>query len=514
MREGFDIAFEMSGFPTALPLVIDNMNHGGRIAILGLPSEPFSIDWGVVVTRMLTLKGIYGREMFETWNSMSAMLHTSEVLRAAHRVARLAPVRRHAVAGGVRRGRVGRGGQGHHRLDADLMDATTRQRFADELAAIESAGSPSTSGRWSAPSRRSIGLGETLADELLRQQLPGPGRRRAHRGRRRRRDPRPWASGWPASGSSAARRTSTWSSSGRSRASCSATTRSCSRPASTRTAGCSRSCSAPTTRSSPTSSTTPRSSTASACARRSASATATPTWPTSRPQLVAAAGARTRVIVTDGVFSMDGSYAPLDGICDLAERYDAMVLVDDSHAVGSSARAVAARRGCSGWPTASTSSPARSARRSVARRAATSPRSRRSSTCCASARGRTCSPTRSRRRWSPARSRRIELVASSTRHARRWRNAALFRELMTDAGFDLLPGSHPIVPVMFGDAVLAAGVARALRGARRLRDRVQLPGRPPRHARGSGCSCPQCTPRRTSRACVEAFVAARDEVVA
>jgi len=81
MREGFDIAFEMSGSPTALPLVIDNMNHGGRIAMLGLPSEPFSIDWGVVVTRMLTLKGIYGREMFETWNSMSAMLHTSEVLR-------------------------------------------------------------------------------------------------------------------------------------------------------------------------------------------------------------------------------------------------------------------------------------------------------------------------------------------------------------------------------------------------------------------------------------------------
>ncbi len=81
MREGFDVAFEMSGAPAALPLVIDNMNHGGRIAMLGLPSAPFGIDWSVVVLRMLTLKGIYGREMFETWNSMSAMLHTSDVLR-------------------------------------------------------------------------------------------------------------------------------------------------------------------------------------------------------------------------------------------------------------------------------------------------------------------------------------------------------------------------------------------------------------------------------------------------
>lgn len=81
MREGFDVAFEMSGAPQALPLVIDNMNHGGRIAMLGLPSEPFPVAWDTVVLRMLTLRGIYGREMFETWNSMSAMLQTSAVLR-------------------------------------------------------------------------------------------------------------------------------------------------------------------------------------------------------------------------------------------------------------------------------------------------------------------------------------------------------------------------------------------------------------------------------------------------
>lgn len=81
MKEGFDIALEMSGHPSALPEVIRNMNHGGRIALLGLPSAPIDIDWGVVVTHMLTLQGIYGREMFETWNAMTAMLATSELLR-------------------------------------------------------------------------------------------------------------------------------------------------------------------------------------------------------------------------------------------------------------------------------------------------------------------------------------------------------------------------------------------------------------------------------------------------
>lgn len=81
MREGFDIGFEMSGSPAALPEMIENMNHGGRIAMLGLPAAQFSIDWGKAVTHMLTLKGIYGREMFETWNAMAAMLQTSETLR-------------------------------------------------------------------------------------------------------------------------------------------------------------------------------------------------------------------------------------------------------------------------------------------------------------------------------------------------------------------------------------------------------------------------------------------------
>ncbi|SBN63631.1 threonine 3-dehydrogenase [Curtobacterium sp. 9128] len=81
MREGFDVGFEMSGAPDALPSMVANMNHGGRIAMLGLPSSTIAVDWGLVVTHMLTVKGIYGREMFETWQAMSSMLQTSTALR-------------------------------------------------------------------------------------------------------------------------------------------------------------------------------------------------------------------------------------------------------------------------------------------------------------------------------------------------------------------------------------------------------------------------------------------------
>jgi threonine 3-dehydrogenase len=76
MVEGFDVALEMSGHPTALPDIIANLNHGGRIAVLGLPTQPIQIDWSKVVTHMITIKGIYGREMFETWYAMSAMLRS------------------------------------------------------------------------------------------------------------------------------------------------------------------------------------------------------------------------------------------------------------------------------------------------------------------------------------------------------------------------------------------------------------------------------------------------------
>ncbi|KPC58618.1 L-threonine 3-dehydrogenase [Streptomyces chattanoogensis] len=74
LREGFDVGLEMSGRPEALRDMIDNMTHGGRIAVLGLPSEEFPVDWSRVVTSMITIKGIYGREMFETWYAMSVLL--------------------------------------------------------------------------------------------------------------------------------------------------------------------------------------------------------------------------------------------------------------------------------------------------------------------------------------------------------------------------------------------------------------------------------------------------------
>ncbi len=81
MREGFDVGLEISGQARALQEMIGNMNHGGKISLLGLPSQKFEIDWTMVVTRMLTLQGIYGREMYETWNAMSAMLTSSPELR-------------------------------------------------------------------------------------------------------------------------------------------------------------------------------------------------------------------------------------------------------------------------------------------------------------------------------------------------------------------------------------------------------------------------------------------------
>ena len=83
MHEGFDVGFEMSGHASALPEMITNLNHGGRVAMLGLPSEPINVDWAKVVTHMITIKGIYGREMYESWVAMSAMLQSSQWLRDA-----------------------------------------------------------------------------------------------------------------------------------------------------------------------------------------------------------------------------------------------------------------------------------------------------------------------------------------------------------------------------------------------------------------------------------------------
>jgi threonine 3-dehydrogenase len=81
MREGFDVGLEMSGAPAAVEDLLKNMNHGGRVAMLGLPKDPYPIDWGRLITHMITIKGIYGREMYDTWYSMSSMLGSSELLR-------------------------------------------------------------------------------------------------------------------------------------------------------------------------------------------------------------------------------------------------------------------------------------------------------------------------------------------------------------------------------------------------------------------------------------------------
>ena len=74
MSEGFDVGLEMSGNPAAFNDLIQQMCHGGKIAVLGIPSGDVAIDWNTVIFNMLTIKGIYGREMYETWYKMSVMI--------------------------------------------------------------------------------------------------------------------------------------------------------------------------------------------------------------------------------------------------------------------------------------------------------------------------------------------------------------------------------------------------------------------------------------------------------
>jgi threonine 3-dehydrogenase len=76
MKEGFDVGLEMSGSPAALRDMLANMAHGGRIALLGIPGEEIAIDWNLVVFNGLTIRGIYGREMYETWYTMTVMLQS------------------------------------------------------------------------------------------------------------------------------------------------------------------------------------------------------------------------------------------------------------------------------------------------------------------------------------------------------------------------------------------------------------------------------------------------------
>ena len=180
-------------------------------------------------------------------------------------------------------------------------------------------------------------------------------------------------------------------------------------------------------------------------------------------QLEAASDARQRVIVTDGVFSMDGYLAPLADICDLAERYDALVMVDDSHAVGflgeggrgtpelagvmdrvdilTGTFGKALGGGSGGYVSAHAEIVALLRQRSR-------PYLFSNSVAPPMVAGALAA---------------LDVLQADTapREVLR-RNAELFRRRMTDEGFDLLPGEHPIIPVMFGDAALAARIADAM----------------------------------------------------
>jgi len=180
-------------------------------------------------------------------------------------------------------------------------------------------------------------------------------------------------------------------------------------------------------------------------------------------RLKEASGARRRVIVTDGVFSMDGSYAPLDGICDLAETYGALVLVDDSHAVGfvgENGRGTPELFGVEGRVDILTGTLGKAlggasggyvsgpAEVIALLRQRARPYLFSNSVAPTVVAGSLAA---------------LDIAASSAQaRARLEANAHQFRALMTEAGFDLLPGSHPIVPVMFpgeDGARTAVGIA-------------------------------------------------------
>jgi threonine 3-dehydrogenase len=76
MKEGFDVGLEMSGSGDAFKQMLSNMCHGGKVAMLGIPTQELAIDWSTVIFNMITIKGIYGREMYETWYMMQSMIQT------------------------------------------------------------------------------------------------------------------------------------------------------------------------------------------------------------------------------------------------------------------------------------------------------------------------------------------------------------------------------------------------------------------------------------------------------
>ena len=225
-----------------------------------------------------------------------------------------------------------------------------------------------------------------------------------------------------------------------------------------------------------------------------------------------AAGARYRLIVTDGVFSMDGYFAPLDQICELADRHDALVMVDDSHAVGfvgDGGRGTPARFGVEarvdiltgtlGKALGGASGGYVAARREIVQVLKQRARPYLFSNSVAPA-------------VVGASLAVLDLLEESADLRQRLdRNAARFRAAMTEAEFDLLPGEHAIVPVMFGDAKVASAVAERLWEAGVYAVAFSFPVVPHGQARIRVQLSAAHTDDDVDRA-VAAFVAARDGV--
>ena len=226
-------------------------------------------------------------------------------------------------------------------------------------------------------------------------------------------------------------------------------------------------------------------------------------------QLIDASGARRRVIVTDGVFSMDGYFAPLEEICDLAEKYDALVFVDDSHAVGfigEGGRGTPERAGVQhrvdiltgtfGKALGGASGGYVAAHQEIIDLLRQRARPYLFSNSLAPS-------------IVAATIAALDLLASSSELRESLnRNAKQFRDGMTAAGFDLLPGEHPIVPVMFGDAVVTARMAAELQSRGVFVTAFSYPVVPKGLARIRVQLSASHTPEQIE-ACVAAFVDAR-----
>jgi glycine C-acetyltransferase len=231
-------------------------------------------------------------------------------------------------------------------------------------------------------------------------------------------------------------------------------------------------------------------------------------------QLQAASDARFRVIVTDGVFSMDGYIAPLREICDLADQYGALVFVDDSHAVGfvgEHGRGTPELCGVSGRVDIYTGTFGKAL--GGASGGYVSSRQEIVDLLRQRARPYLFSNTLAPSIVAGTLAALDLLEQSDGLRAQLVENARLFRSLMTEAGFDLLPGEHPIVPVMFGDAALTARVAGEMQKRGVYVTAFSFPVVP----RGRARIRVQLSAAHTAdeiRRCVDAFVASRDEVAA